>query len=311
LEASSSSEFSDSPSSSTCSLRSKSSSPCSTLTSQDYTSDVGNEGPSLSSILRELLPERYAVSPPSSIQASLSLDSSSTSSVPRHAFFLSDGVPMGKPPRKQRVPNSLRSATRNLKRTRNVTREACEAAILFRCKCGRDCGAKFSCDDLVTFRKQIWENATMAQVTQSVADALERDGVARSPTDDDFGFKFMVSGTQVCGPFYQRAIGVCKRKYLDIRKRVIMKKRRVMPRNGGPRTKGNLSSRNVEMLEWCRSFFKLHGQYIPNKEEMHLPIEMTKQWVWEKRYKLAVENPLKLTQFYHLWREHFPKVCIE
>jgi hypothetical protein len=115
----------------------------------------------------------------------------------------------------------------------------------------------------------------------------------------------------VCGPFFQRVVGVSKTKMGDARARVEQGRlRTVSQSNVGKRSN---STRGVDLTVWMNGYFELHGQYIPNKFEMHLPIEMCKQDVhnaYTRSLESAVDlrKPILLSQFYNLWESQFPLV---
>jgi hypothetical protein len=124
--------------------------------------------------------------------------------------------------------------------------------------------------------------------------------------------------TQVCGPFFQKVVGVSKTKMGDARERVEQGRlRSVSQSNVGKRSN---STRGSDLTVWMNGYFALHGQYIPNMFEMHLPIEMCKQDVHNAytrsilfdqiQFESGVDlrKPIKLTQFYRLWESEFPLV---
>jgi hypothetical protein len=117
--------------------------------------------------------------------------------------------------------------------------------------------------------------------------------------------------TQVCGPFFQKVVGVSKTKMGGIRQRVEQGRLRVVTQTNV--SKRSNSTRGVDMTVWMNGYFELHGQYIPHKYEMHLPIEMCKQDVHDAYTRsvtsgVDLRKPILLSRFYEVWEKEFPLV---
>ena len=122
--------------------------------------------------------------------------------------------------------------------------------------------------------------------------------------------------TQVCSPFYQRATGLSKLRYYNLRNRV--------SRSGGEATTGASNTmglkrkrrsphidRKDEMAFWMENQFYMFGQYVPHMQEVHLPVGFSKSGMWSSYVtKVGKEEAMDQSSFGRLWKAEYPAVKI-
>jgi len=112
---------------------------------------------------------------------------------------------------------------------------------------------------------------------------------------------------QVCSPFYRLALGVSKARYLRLRYqtpngRVLLAK---LPR----KAPSNIKIRTLH--GFLQEQFKLFGQYVPNKDELHLPSTKNKSEIFATFVKRhPAWQCMKLASFCRAWIRDFPRVKI-
>ena len=262
---------------------------------------------------RAYIPLRYSSLPSSGSSSSRSLESS-TASVSRN------GVPKRRRPRKVRVKRTDTSGReRNKQRTRALSWDACSDVCKFECRCAEHCSRNFSAQNIYEFRHDIWAEASYKEVIDFLCQLLHRDGIfcpVASAKPASFKFRYFVEQKEVCSPFFQQASGVCKTKMCEVRQRIASGRLFAVPYTNVARS-GD-STRGAYLEAWMDSHFALHGQYIPNTGEMHLPIKEQKSDVFkeysdhvkERNAKPGLElmKPITASPFYKLWLIKFPQV---
>jgi hypothetical protein len=121
----------------------------------------------------------------------------------------------------------------------------------------------------------------------------------------------MLCWMQVCSPFYNRAMGLSKTRYYALRKRV---EAGTLGRSSSLlriKRKSPNSERKTAMRHFLDGMFKTFGQYIPNKDEMHMPVGFTKLGMYESyKRNVGAAEAMEQSTFGRCWTAYFPRVKI-
>jgi hypothetical protein len=120
--------------------------------------------------------------------------------------------------------------------------------------------------------------------------------------------------TQVCSPFWQRASGLSKTRYYGLRRRVSNGGGAAPTEDSNPlkrKRKSPQNDRKNDMSRYMERQFKLFGQYIPNANEVHLPVGFSKSGM-HLTYTAFVGEDDAMDQgtFGRHWATRYPRVKI-
>lgn len=123
-----------------------------------------------------------------------------------------------------------------------------------------------------------------------------------------------VDKTQVCSPFYRRAIGLSRTRYYRLRQQVANHGGAPPTDASNPWKRKRKSPTNVrkrEMAYFMESRFKMWGNYVPNLQEVHLPCLFSKVSEWTTyRSRVGKDEALDFATFCRYWKSEFPAVKI-
>lgn len=150
--------------------------------------------------------------------------------------------------------------------------------------------------------------ALLQERKQYLQACLTRDG--RRQEDDIFHWRYWIGDTQVCGPFYEAALGVGNNYMVGIRKRIKENDVQAPEHGNKHRVKG---IKKMTLCAWMAQFFQDNGNHCPNTTQVLLPAFMTKENVYMEfmlQLKPEEQAQLKVSSgyFYRVWKEEYPTV---
>ena len=111
---------------------------------------------------------------------------------------------------------------------------------------------------------------------------------------------------QVCSPFYNYALGISKTRYLKLCKKAPAGRVHAVK----VIRKAPYSEKNRNVRGFLHQYIKENGQYVPNKDESHLPSVMTKLEIHGKYKKQYPGEHMTLASFGRIWTKYHPRAKI-
>ena len=229
-----------------------------------------------------------------------------------------ENIPEGKRKRRH-MPTWTGSKARRLlgaKKSLHLRDTEIEKVFNIGCKCGNNCSRHVTSTDVVHERAKYWEQNGEQDRTEYLVMKLGVDGVKNLELQK-FQFRYVLNNTMVCGPFFEKAIGVSHKKSCDVRRRVVEERfqtvRRTKKNNGG--------ARGRKVIEFIKLYAIENGNVQPTIKEctdpkakdIHLPHGVRKEDVYisyraSMTSEEALASALHISSFYQLWRETLQQI---
>lgn len=167
--------------------------------------------------------------------------------------------------------------------------------------CSGNCLQSFKCGDVKRMRMKFWCKQSKER-KQWIFDKFSEQG------NIDKSMQFLTErGVKVCQNAFMIIYGINKSVYYRQRRRFIQGVTSPSNHRFRQRTTKYLSAMN-----WFENYFSFHGDRMPDCNILFLPYR-TRKFVLFKQYKneLGLQNDLKRSTFYRMWRASFPNVKIK
>ena len=184
------------------------------------------------------------------------------------------------------------------------------------CKCKTACRLKVSSDEVRAERIKYWELEKEDERTKYLTTKLLSDGY-KCLSEQRFVFRYLICNIEVCGPYFESALGASHKKFTDVRRRVIEDRLETTiktKKNGG-------GWRGRAALEYIKRYAReqgnrqpvLKGQGDENATDVHLPHGITKESVYigyrgSMTEEQAAERTVHIGTWYDLWRKNLPQI---
>ena len=224
-----------------------------------------------------------------------------------------ENIPEGKRKRVQ-MPSwtgSKEARLLSFKKSQRLRDSEIDKVLHIMCTCGDECAHKVTTIDVQHERQKYWELPAERDRTEYMVRKLGVDGV-KQIEEHKFLFRYLLNNTQVCGPFFEKAIGASHKKFTDVRGRVIQERFETLART----KKNNSGSRGRRAVEFIKQYALKHGNMQPTikdttdpkAKDIHLPHGMRKEDVYiSYRASMTADEAagkaLHVSSFYEVWRD--------
>ena len=169
-----------------------------------------------------------------------------------------------------------------------------------KCKCGCNCISLISARDIYNMRERFWTKSRHSQ-SQYLIHTMALKTVAGRYT-----FLTLDNGLKVCKKAFGSILKIDKKRFTSTKK--LNGKDAKAAADKMPRS---VTSTTISALAWLQTYAQERGDRMPHSTDVLLPYKTTKVAVYNT-YRLDCGNrPCGRSQFFQLWKDHFPHLKIK